>query len=537
MKRKYVYITLTICSVIFASCKKELEEKFNNPENTSETSIAGFFTSMLNNEKVRPSYYNVRTFLLQEPGKFSQTNFFYNANDIYRHDDGYIGTYWKEFYHTSYDNDRQITLNGVMALYRLMEKAYRETSEADQAKYDLFMQAGRIILIYHASQLVDLWGDIPYSETGSLETSSTVNNAKFDDQKELYMEFISDLTAAATYFSDATATAQFNSYDIMLGGDTHKWRKFANALKLRLLMRISFYDESSAKQSVMEMLSNAAQYPLVDGDNVGSYNPQTEDIIIQPLTDYTGNLNNAIMEGGTYAAPDYLLNKVLLPVNDPRIPVLFDRYGKTENGVFKPNKEYKALAVNATVNDQETNWSSYSTWDSVTFLVNSKLPGIMITASEVNFLKAEAEQRWGNESNAKTDYETALRQSIVFYYYLNSTNTAYANRRETVPTDAAITAFIRNEQVAYTGSSNDKLAKIWTQKWAHFGFLQSPQAWAEYRRTKYPLLNFPTEGKLQGYRTPPNRLVYPSSETGYNPNYQAVQSKDTRDNKIFWDVK
>ena len=34
------------------------------------------------------------------------------------------------------------------------------------------------------------------------------------------------------------------------------------------------------------------------------------------------------------------------------------------------------------------------------------------------------------------------------------------------------------------------LAKIWVQKWVHFGFLQSVQGWAEYRRTKHRYYSF-----------------------------------------------
>lgn len=536
MKKYYIILALAITAT-FSSCKKELEEKFNNPENTSTPSIPGFFASMLNNEKVKPSYYNVRTFLLQDPGIFSQSAFFYNSNTAYRHNDGYLGTFWKEFYHTNYDNDRSITLNGVMALYRLMEKTYKETPEGSKAQHELFMQAGKTVLIFHASQMVDLWGDIPYSEAGSLETNSTVSDAKFDNQIELYKGFIADLTAAADFFEKATSNPTFAKYDIMLKGNVNTWRRFANSLKLRLLMRTSFYDEGTAQKEVMAMLNNSAAFPLVDGANLGDYNPGTTDILISQLSDNSLTLNNALTEGGSYSAPDYLLNTVLLPANDPRIPVLFDKFGPIVDGKFVPNKEFKALPVTATVAVQEKDWRLYSTWDSTTFLLNTRLPGILISAPEVNFLKAEAEQRWGSTQKAKDNYESGLRQSVSFYYYLNGTNPSNAYPKETKPTATVMDAFINNAHVRFEGSNEQKLEKIWVQKWAHYGFLQTPQAWSEYRRTKYPKLVFPTDGKLQGYTTPANRLVYPSAETGYNTKYPEVRDKDTRETKIFWDVK
>jgi hypothetical protein len=91
--------------------------------------------------------------------------------------------------------------------------------------------------------------------------------------------------------------------------------------------------------------------------------------------------------------------------------------------------------------------------------------------------------------------------------------------------------------VAYAGTTDEKLAKIWTQKWVSFGFIQSVQGWSEVRRTKYPQLTFVPDNSTSGSVNPPARLVYPDAEKVYNAtNYEAVQSKDTRDTKIFWDV-
>jgi len=96
--------------------------------------------------------------------------------------------------------------------------------------------------------------------------------------------------------------------------------------------------------------------------------------------------------------------------------------------------------------------------------------------------------------------------------------------------------FATNTDAAYTGTSTEKLEKIYTQKWLHFGFLQSIQAWSEYRRTGYPALNFANATQV-GYETPPTRLLYPSDESSYNSNnYEAVRAKDTRSTKVFWDV-
>ncbi|MFB0498576.1 hypothetical protein ABID99_004813 [Mucilaginibacter sp. OAE612] len=510
-----------LLALSLGSCKKSIDEKFNNPEKTSVVTIPYMFTGMLNNTRVRAEYWHYRTFVLTATADFSQTCFLPNTNTVYQPNDGYMGNRWEDFYHPNG------SANGVMALYRTMEVTYNQMSATDKAANDVVMNAARVVLYDQASEMVDCWGDIPFSEAGSLETSATVKNPKFDDQIALYKSFIAGLDAASTYFKTATLSGQsskaFTQQDILLGGSVDKWRRYANSIRLRMLMRMSFYDEAGSKAEVAKMLADPTSYPLIDGGNVAAYNPAATDVLLTPLTTYTGSLQNALTEGGSNYAPDYLLNTVLLPANDPRIPVLYDKNG---------NKTYKAMPVTFTSEQASTEAPNYSVVDSTTFLTNNKLPGIVITAPEVNFLKAEAFERWGG-GDAKAAYETAISQSVYYYFYLNSLGTG------SKPTlnAADIATLLSSAPVAYTGTQAQKLAKIWTQKWAHFGFMQGTQAWSEYRRTKYPVLNFPSTGKLANYTTPPTRLVYPSVETGLNSHYNDVKAKDTRTTKIFWDVK
>ncbi|WP_069658305.1 SusD/RagB family nutrient-binding outer membrane lipoprotein [Arcticibacter eurypsychrophilus] len=526
----YTVSLFLLLTTLFSSCEKSLEEKYNNPDKTAGADIPGFFTAMLNNDRVRPSYWNVRTFLLMQPALYSQTAYFGNSNGAYKQNDSYVQQYWEDFY-TSGGNG-----SGSMAMYRAMETAYASLPDAQKTDREIFMQAAKVVLYDQTSQMVDLWGDIPFSETGSLETSSTIINARFDDQVEVYNTLLSGLDEAATYFATATSTATFAKYDILSKGNVSKWQRYANSIRLRLLMRISNVNETTARTEVLKMLSNASQYPLIDGDNTGDYNPVNSDVLLMPLTNNTASLNSALTELPSHYAPDYMLNTVMLGSNDPRMPVMFDKFGITVGSAFIPNPTYRAMPITFTSEEQEANFSSYSILDSATFLGNPSLPGIVITASEVNFLKSEAYLRWGSDAEAKVAYENAVKQSISFYYYLNNLNTTGV-KTETKPVTSVILDFVTTSNIAYSGNSSDKLAKIMTQKWLHFGFLQSTQAWSEYRRTGYPSLTFPATGKLAGFTTSPTRLLYPSSERTNNiDNYQNVAAKDTRTAKIFWDV-
>lgn len=505
----------------FSGCKKSLEEKFNNPEATSTASLPGFLTELINNDRVRPSYWNLRTFLLMHASVYAQTAFTYPDNSMYEQQDGYINGFWTDYY-----------APGVLGIYRAMEKTYAALPEAEKASKLIYMEAARVVLYDQTAQMVDDFGDIPFSEAGSLPSTNVIKLPKFDDQVQLYNLILDGLKTSGAFFGTATTNADFNKADILNSGNIDKWKRYANSVRLRLLMRISTVNESVARPAVLEMLNNPTTYPLLDGNNAVDYTPLTTDILLRPLTTNNSSLIDALRELPSHYAPDYMLNKVMNPSNDPRIPVLFDKFGRTSTtGVFTPNKTYRAMPITFNSAEVDANFADYAVIDSATIWMNKMLPGVVITASEVNFLKAEAQERWGSTATAKNNYETAVAQSVTFYYYLNSLSDL---KKEEKPNATVVNEFVTNSTIAYTGTTANKLTMIGTQKWLHFGFLQAQHAWAEYRRTGIPALTFPT-ANLSGFNLPPARLLYPSVEKSNNSvNYQAVQAKDTRTNKIFW---
>lgn len=531
MKRMLIYICFAAVLVLsLASCKKRLEEFYNNPDETTQASIEKFFTEMLDNNRVRPSYWEVRTFTVLQTGIYSQSVGYLNTNTVYQQNPAYTQDRWNDFYRPGGNG------GGVMAHYRSIETAYNSLNEEQKAEAKVFLEAAKVLLIDQASQMVDCWGDIPFSEAGSINTSGEIVMAKFDAAAAIYENMLDGLKLAAYYFShpvhSATAQLVFSKQDILLQGDLDKWQRYTNSLRLRLLMRISFSNEQFARTEIMNMLNNPSLYPLIDGDP--GYSPSQSDVLLQPLTNYTDDLHNAFTELTNYSAPGYLLNEVMKPAADPRIPAMFDKYGRTVNDVFTPNSGYNGLPATMPLDQQQINLGNYAILDSATFLYNSKLPGVVMTAAEVNFLKAEALERWGG-GDAKSFYEKAVKQSVIFYYYLNSLNTV-TRTPLTLPSDNELQQFIQKPSVKYEGTSEQRLAIIWIQKWVHFGFLQAVQSWAEYRRTKHPKFSF-YPSTLPGYELPPARLVYPASETAYNPNYLTVKENDTRIKKIFWDVR
>jgi hypothetical protein len=238
----------------------------------------------------------------------------------------------------------------------------------------------------------------------------------------------------------------------------------------------------------------------------------------------------------SHVAPEFMLDEVLKPASDPRIRVMFDK--NISAGV--ENSDYFSMPSELTSTEQETNigLGKYAILDASTFLLNTAFPGIIMTCAEVNFLKAEAFERWGSSAQAQTAYETAIKQSVDFYFYLNALGAASrgASAEDAVTSDE-LAALLNSPEVLYAGTTAEKLERIWTQKWLHFGFMQSIESWAEVRRTNYPQLTFVPDNSTPGSVVPPARLVYPTTEKTYNPaNYATVEAEDTPETKIFWDV-
>ena len=528
MTRKLARIFLISALVATVACQDALEDRYLNPDKTATATVDKFFTAMLNNNRVYPMYWEMSTFVNWHIGIYTQSVGFLNSESMYQQNESYIQDRWNDFYRPGPNGA------GVVAHFRELEKSYDALSEEDKKNYEVFLRAAQVILYDQATQMVDLWGDIPFSEAGMLNKTGDIVYAKFDDARELYTQAINDLKENGDYFATASLTSftqsMFSKQDILLSGNIDQWRRYTNSLRLRLLMRVSFVDEAWARKEVLALIGDVEKYPLL---NDAGYVPSRDDILLTPLVSYTDDLHAAFSDWTNYPAPYFMLEKVLKPANDLRMPVLFDKYGSMKNNQFTPNESYNALPLDIPRVEQQASLGKYAIVDSVTFLYNSKLPGVVMTVAEVNFLKAEAWERWGGP-DAGLEYKKGIKHSILFYYYLNSLGTGAAWQP---PSESEINDFLNESlPIQYEGDAAEKLSKIGTQKWVHFGFLQAGQRWAEQRRTSFPHLEF-YPAALQGYELPPARLMYPSNERTFNTNYQTVAAYDRRDSKIFWDAK
>jgi len=517
MKKLFINSSLTIliASIMATGCTKaDFDENYYDPEASVTGNVPGLYAGLFNNDRVIPRYWNLYTFQIPMMGTYSQTSGYTNGQKIYEQAVNYTQDRWNAYY------------TGTIAQYREIEKFYnRLETDADKTGLLPFLETSRIFVYDQTAQMVDMWGDIPFTEAGQLNASGAIVLPKYDKGEDIYNFILTDLKRISDYLAtlsmDPFYVNQFQKYDYVNGGDIMKWRMYANSLRLRLAMRISNVNETAAQAVAQEILGNAAQYPVLTdvADNIK--------IEVTGSLVSTGNdIRNGF--GVNPFAPGYMVDSVMVPAADPRLPVLFTENVDGEyHGV--PNSWTAAQVSDATTAGY------FSRYDSSTFTENNFYPGVIINASEVSFLAAEAYERWGG-GDAKTAYENGIKQSIEFYYAVNSSS-SYGSS-DTPPAEAEVNNFLMAPGVAYGGTPAENLEKIATQKWIDFSIMQANHAWAEMRRTGYPELSFPTDASSQLSPNVPLRLLYPSTESILNSvNYETVKPNDVVTKSVFWDVQ
>lgn len=524
MKRSFIITSIAVLAaavVITSGCKKQtFTDYYYNPESSVTANVPGLWAGLFmpgpgRNDRIVPRYWNLYTFLIPVLGEYSQTIGYTNTSKVYEQPVNYTQDRWNDFY------------TGVMAQYREVEKYYNGlTDDAEKNGYLLFLQTARIFVYDQATQMVDMWGDIPFTNAGQLNATGNIVLASYDKGSDIYDSALINLKSISDYLAtvspDQFYLNQFQKYDYVNGGSILKWRMYCNSLRLRLAMRISYVDEAKAKSVAMEILNNPTQYPVLS-----SFDDNIQINVTGNIVSTSNDIRNGF--GINPFAPGVMVDSIMDPSSDVRLPVYF-----TEN----KNGEYHGVpnTWNAARVTDSTTANYFSRYDSTTFTENNNFPGIIMTAAEINFCKAEAFERWGG-GDPKAAYENGITQSINFYYHVNSIS-SYPGEKVPMPDASVIAAFLADPVIAYGTDTQTNLRKIGTQKWIDFNVMQAQQAWAEWRRTKFPILYFPTDPSSTLSPNVPTRLLYPSTEKISNAaNYATVSGQDNVTTKIFWDVK
>jgi len=409
---------------------------------------------------------------------------------------------------------------------------------------------------YLYSIMVDLWGDIPYSQA-----AGDFSDPVLDKGADVYTSLFALIDEALADMNKSFSVAAGS--DIFYQGNKTSWTRMANSLKLKMYNQIRLSDPAKAAAGINALISSGA--PLIS-DNA-------QDFTFKYGTNVTPNARHpwytswySAGRGGYVSMP--LVNN-LKDNDDPRLRYYVFRqnstvglansnngegyYGREPGdgaaspadantraliGIYPAGGLYdngiiKTLTAN---NTYLNNTGAVSTSTSNSFKIPLSTAGDgtgagilpLITNSMVKFIRAEAALTMGTGEDAAqllTDAVTAQ---------LNTVSTlAGSNKGTTIPA-ATITGFTNKIKTQFTAASETgKMELLMTQKWISL-FGNGVESYNDYRRTGLPKLG-DLVAPLDVF---PMRFYY--SETELTSNETLINDRESiqraqQTTPVFWD--
>lgn len=432
-----------------------------------------------------------------------------------------------KYFNHSYSTGNWNAYSGaVIALQQVIDAVSENPEDINK------LSVARIWRVYIFHRLTDLYGDIPYTEAGHALTGENYTPT-YDEQSFIYNDMLMELEEAANALDPALPT--FGNSDLIYGGNTGQWRKFAYSLMLRLGMRLTEVDEATARTWVEKAIAGGvilddediAIIEYIDGTQVSSRNFIANGLM---NVDYLNPQNEDNVEGGKLAKT---LIDHLKETNDPRLNVWSVVWVKSPTGLYVADT---ATALqkgmpNAAFNNYPADFNTYSEPNPATIL-RYDTPLLVFTNAEVYLLLAEAALRgWYNGMTAAQAYENAVRAGMRQWALFGDAG---------VISDERIDSYLALNPFKTSGTFEQQMEQIQTQKWVSLFLEDEYEIFANWRRTGYPELT-PTSypGNLTG-GTIPTRFVIPDSEEIYNSeNFYEARSRQGGTNlftsRVWWD--
>lgn len=466
MKRiKYSIVTAVVSVLLLSSCSDSFFDINKDPNNSDHSTPALSFTSAVaGSAYVMGGYY-------QALGGFWTQQYAQSPGASQWAD-------WESYNLTEDDFNRQFRVLYASALedYEYIRNTTAKTGDWSYYSMATLMQA------YTFQVLADLYDQVPFTEAlkgdGNLQPH-------YDAGSVVYDSLLVRIDDAMSKDFSAETSEDPGKYDVVFGGDMSYWKKFANTLKLKIYMRYVNVDANKYKAKIIALLN---ENDFLDSDAMFAAFKAEE-------TGYNPFYNTFIDRlAGNVIANTTLTDSVFSKTNDPRLGYFFNASatGKNYNGV--PTGAYKTLSG--------TTSSNYATP-----AISAVYPVYFFTVEEVNFLKAEAEYRYGTDAAAKADYKAGLDASFERAGLSAANDTLYQ----------------------YNG-----LKSIMVQKWVASTNMRSIEAFFDYNRTGYPDFFTISKTSVLNGKDRPQRLFFPENERSTNKNTPAKVALNV---PVWWGKK
>ncbi len=454
------------------------------------------------------------------------------ANTTMGWDMGFAGGYWSQYMAHSYTasqfkfleeyNETEFS-NAYVELtagaLNDLKEIKRIASEGDDKGSYLLAEA----LSVYAWQLVtDTWGDVPYFE--ALRGDEQILSPAFDAGEDIYADLLQRIDSVLDI--DYSGALINEEKDFLLGGNVDDWIRFANSLKLKLMLRLS-ETPSYNNENVLAFVESAGfltKSAQIDGSVF-----EDKDGKRHPMAEFD-------LGAANYLSTNVIASKTLLDYlrvnNDPRLSSIYTEGGSGFEGAFQGDFDSKDDSDGDGIDDEAEDYSK------MTFSVNMDLP--LMSLWEVEFYLAEVYARAGQHDNARMHYENGVNASFAAHGLSNTITQAggYAEWEN--------------------GTTEDEIRQIAMQKWVAHAKYQHWEAFLERNRTKYPSVNeiniaadrraafenFPVgqftisvKGRAKLGGNLPASPIYPNEVMTRNTSPTKPPQKDNVGQKIWWDQK
>jgi hypothetical protein len=511
MIRKLKYI-IPVVILIMTSCKKQLDINTdpNNPTTLPESklltgaekSLASSLTADFGLTQILSTYVH-QTVVRENPNEYGATGV-----DV---ENG-----WNFFF-----------INTVTNLNVIITKG---TADGNLQ----YVGIAEVLKAYGFSQMVDAYGDIPYSQTAQLLTG--INAPVFEKGATIYPQLLTLLDKGIADMSSTSAANLLTpgTDDVIYAGAIASWIKAANTIKLKLLLQQRLITNVStqvnaliAGGNLISQTSDSFMLPYGVNGATDDRNPGYAEYFASQRTYYTSPWFYGILKGYN---PWIYTN-----ITDPRIPYyFFNQIGPNDaaqNATDYRDGAFVSIYFGSIGPNQGSSQQNSMTVQGI-YPVGGRyddgnpqvvtatsgtgaVPYKCITYADVLYMQAELMQAGVITGNAKTTLQAAMTESFAQVDYIVS----LSKTAQTVPhivSNPAVATYINAvlaEYDAYPATTTignitltkaqRQMASIMTQKWiASFG--SSVDQYTDYRRTGFPILFDPNNAAMA-----PNHTVQP----------------------------
>ncbi len=396
---------------------------------------------------------------------------------------------------------------------------------------DSYRALGHFLRAYTFFELTMRVGDIPYSE--ALKGESGIYNPKYDTQRDVILGILDELEQASTLFASGRNFAGDMIYD----GNVQKWQKAVNSFELKVLTHLMKKTDDPDLKVTERFNAIVTGKPLL-ASNSDNFQLVYSDVEVEYYPFYNSNFKNYPIMSSTIVdkmkeMQDYRLFYFANPANAQISAGLTADDWEAYVGV-NPSDDFSSIA-------SRYNAGQISGINSRYYKLSKGEPSFFISYAEQCFIVAEGILRGWTSGDAQGYYEKGVQAAMLFVANSTPDDVQYHHGRKI--TSDIINAYIASPAVAFTGSTEEKLNKIFQQRY-FIGFLQDGwNTYFEYRRIGYPQLPINEQTNLNSIPSKiPVRWLYPSNELSYNRQnveealYRQFNGNDNV-NELMWILK